>query len=109
MRKSLPLKKMLFFAAVAGGALTSLNNYFNTYFWGLSANEIFWINVIIVIAPVVALFLAPTFASRVGKKRIACGSVQPEVVLDTPEPPHGIGIGREVVRGEQVGRNRIET
>jgi hypothetical protein len=46
--------------------------------------------------------------SCVGKERIARGRVQAEVVFDTAEPPHGIGLRPEVVRGEQVGLNRIE-
>lgn len=59
------------FSAIAAGTLTALNNYFNTFFWGLSAQEIFLLNVIVIIGPIVALFLAPAIARRIGKKRAA--------------------------------------
>jgi Na+/melibiose symporter-like transporter len=59
------------FAAIAGGALASLNTYFYTFFWGLTAQQIFFLSIIAVIAPVLALFLAPAFSSRVGKKSAA--------------------------------------
>ncbi len=59
------------FSATAAGTLASLNNYFNTFFWGLSAEQIFLLNVIVVAAPLVALFLAPFYSARVGKKRAA--------------------------------------
>jgi GPH family glycoside/pentoside/hexuronide:cation symporter len=59
------------FAAIAAGALASLNNYFNTFFWGLTAHQIFLLNVFTIVAPALALFLAPAFSSRVGKKPAA--------------------------------------
>ncbi|MBV9541820.1 MAG: MFS transporter, partial [Alphaproteobacteria bacterium] len=59
------------FSSVAGGTLTSLNNYFNTFFWGLSAAQIFWLNVLVIIAPFVAFAMATPFAARIGKKRAA--------------------------------------
>ena len=59
------------FAAIAAGTLASLNTYFNTFLWGLTAQQIFLINVITVAAPVAALLLAPAFSSRVGKKPAA--------------------------------------
>ncbi len=46
------------FSSIAAGTLTSLNNYFNTFFWGLSAAQIFWLNVVIIVAPFGALALA---------------------------------------------------
>jgi Na+/melibiose symporter-like transporter len=59
------------FSSVAAGTLTSLNNYFNTFFWGLSAAQIFWFNIVVIIAPFGALALATPFAARIGKKRAA--------------------------------------
>ncbi|HEX2590488.1 MAG TPA: MFS transporter [Rhizomicrobium sp.] len=59
------------FSSVAAGTLTSLNNYFNTFFWGLSAGQIFWLNVIIIVAPFGALALATPYSSRIGKKAAA--------------------------------------
>ena len=59
------------FSAIAAGTLASLNTYFNTFFWGLTAQQIFVLSIIAVIAPVIALFLAPAFSSRVGKKAAA--------------------------------------
>jgi GPH family glycoside/pentoside/hexuronide:cation symporter len=56
------------FSAVAAGTLASLNNYFNTFFWGLTAQQIFWLNIVTIVAPVLSLLLAPAFSSRVGKK-----------------------------------------
>src|SRR6185437_5741937 len=32
------------FSAVAAGTLTALNTHFNTFFWGLSAGQIFWVS-----------------------------------------------------------------
>jgi GPH family glycoside/pentoside/hexuronide:cation symporter len=59
------------FGAVAGGTLGALSLYFATYFWGLSAGQIFLLSIITILAPVTALFLAPAFSSRVGKKAAA--------------------------------------
>jgi GPH family glycoside/pentoside/hexuronide:cation symporter len=59
------------FSAIAAGTLASLNTYFNTFFWGLTAQQIFLLNVITIVAPATALFLAPAFSSRVGKKPAA--------------------------------------
>ena len=59
------------FGAVAGGTLASLDFYFNTFFWGLTSHQIFLLTIITIAAPVGALFLAPAFSSRVGKKRAA--------------------------------------
>jgi Na+/melibiose symporter-like transporter len=59
------------FSSVAAGTLTSLNNYFNTFFWGLSAAQIFLLNLVIIVAPFGALALATPYSSRIGKKKAA--------------------------------------
>src|SRR5579872_488706 len=59
------------FSSIAAGTLTSLNNYFNTFFWGLSALQITWLNVAIIVAPFGALALTTPYSARVGKKRAA--------------------------------------
>jgi hypothetical protein len=46
--------------------------------------------------------------SGVSEEGIARSSTEPQVVLDTAEPPHGVGVGCEVVRGESLGRDRVE-
>ena len=42
------------------------------------------------------------------RKASHAAALEPQVVLDAAEPPHGIGIGGEVVRGELLGRDGIE-
>jgi GPH family glycoside/pentoside/hexuronide:cation symporter len=59
------------FSSIAAGTLTSLNNYFNTFFWGLSALQITWINVAVIAAPFGALALTTPYSARAGKKRAA--------------------------------------
>lgn len=56
------------FSSIAAGALSSLNFYFNTFFWGLTSAQIFVLTVIGIAGPVVALFLAPALSARMGKK-----------------------------------------
>ena len=46
--------------------------------------------------------------SGVGQEGFARSGVQSQVVIDAAEPPHGVGVRGEVVRGELVGRNRVE-
>src|SRR5690348_13586562 len=43
------------FASVAGGTLTSLNFYFNTFFWHLNSLQIFYITLALIPAPFLAL------------------------------------------------------
>jgi Na+/melibiose symporter-like transporter len=59
------------FSAVAAGTLTALNNYFNTFFWGLSAAQIFWLSLLVIVAPIAALTIATPLGARIGKKRAA--------------------------------------
>jgi len=59
------------FSSIAAGTLTSLNNYFNTFFWGLSAFQITLLNIVVIVAPFGALALATPYSARFGKKRAA--------------------------------------
>ncbi len=59
------------FSSIAAGALTALNTYFNTFFWGLTSFQILLLSTVGILSPVAALFLAPQLSSRVGKKRAA--------------------------------------
>jgi GPH family glycoside/pentoside/hexuronide:cation symporter len=59
------------FSSVAAGTLAALNTYFNTFFWGLKAGQIFLLTVIGVTGPIAALFIAPGLSSRIGKKATA--------------------------------------
>lgn len=59
------------FSAVAAGTLTALNNYFNTFFWGLGASQYLWLSLLVIVAPVVALVVATPVGARLGKKRAA--------------------------------------
>jgi hypothetical protein len=43
-----------------------------------------------------------------GNKSIARRSVESEGILDPPEPPHRIGVGREVIGGEKMRRDRVK-
>jgi hypothetical protein len=46
--------------------------------------------------------------SGAGQERVACCGAEPQVIVDAAEPPHGIGIVGEVVRGELLGRDGVE-
>ncbi|MGI8839981.1 MAG: MFS transporter [Caulobacteraceae bacterium] len=70
-RNFLVLMVSALFSSIAAGALTALNTYFNTFFWGLTAGQILLLSIFIIAAPVGALFLAPLVSSRMGKKRAA--------------------------------------
>jgi Na+/melibiose symporter-like transporter len=70
-RSFLVLLVSAIFSSIAAGTLTSLNNYFNTFFWGLTAQQIFWFNVVVIVAPFGALAMTTRFSSWLGKKRAA--------------------------------------
>ncbi|MEJ1969234.1 MAG: MFS transporter [Rhizomicrobium sp.] len=59
------------FSAVAAGTLTALNTYFNTFFWGLRAGQIFWLSLLVILAPIAAMAVATPVGARLGKKRAA--------------------------------------
>jgi glycoside/pentoside/hexuronide:cation symporter, GPH family len=58
-------------AAVAGGVNTSLVLYFNTYFWGLTSNEIGTLNFAYYFSALSALFLAPILTKNREKHKVA--------------------------------------
>ena len=66
---------VLFFSAIctamAAGVSTSLNIYFNTFFWGLTSEEMGLLNLPLFISAGVALLVAPKLSIRVGKKYAA--------------------------------------
>jgi hypothetical protein len=43
-----------------------------------------------------------------GHEGVARRSVQSQGILDPPQPPHRVGVGREVVGGESLRRDRIK-
>jgi Na+/melibiose symporter-like transporter len=56
------------FGAMAAGLITSLNVYFNTYFWELSPTQIGVLTLGPFVSSVVALVAAPVLSRRFGKK-----------------------------------------
>ncbi len=58
-------------AAMAGGLNTSLVLYFNTYFWGLTTDEIGTLNYVYFFSAAFALFAAPRFSRNRDKQTVA--------------------------------------
>jgi Na+/melibiose symporter-like transporter len=56
------------FGAMAAGLITSLNIYFNTYFWELTPRQIGVLTLGAFISSIVALVAAPVLSRRIGKK-----------------------------------------
>ena len=46
--------------------------------------------------------------SRLGLEGIAHSSTEPQLVVDATHPPHGVGVGSEVVGGEVFGVDSVE-
>jgi len=61
------------FSAIAAGVLTALNIYFNTFFWGLSAGQVFFLTAALVPAAIIAWMIATPITRVFGKKRAAIG------------------------------------
>lgn len=59
------------FTAMAAGVSTSLNIYFNSFFWELSTDQMGVLNLPYFLSAVVALFFAPKLSFRMGKKYAA--------------------------------------
>tara|TARA_B000000609_G_scaffold57537_1_gene42605 strand:- start:1347 stop:2078 length:732 start_codon:yes stop_codon:yes gene_type:complete len=55
-------------AALAGGIEAAFAVYFDSYFWGLSLNEMLTRGLCLYLAPIIAIFAAPFFTDRFGKK-----------------------------------------
>jgi hypothetical protein len=43
-----------------------------------------------------------------GHQGVACRSVESSGILGPPEPPHRVGVGREVIGGESMRRDRVK-
>ena len=77
MRESLSNRSFLFLlaygitAALATGLGASLNNYFNTFFWGFSARQISLFTLGVFLSAMIALPAAPTLSRLFGKRRTA--------------------------------------
>ncbi len=59
------------FSSVAAGTLAALNIYFNTYFWGLNAQQIVLLTIVLVPGALFAWAIAMPFSRAVGKKAAA--------------------------------------
>jgi Na+/melibiose symporter-like transporter len=70
-RSFLVLFASALFGAMAAGLTTSLNIYFNTYFWELSPNQIGILTFGPLLSSTLALIAAPRLSRRLGKKRAA--------------------------------------
>ena len=57
--------------AMAAGLGASLNNYFNTYFWGFTAHQISFLTGAVFLSAIAALNLAPNLSRRFGKRTTA--------------------------------------
>jgi len=57
--------------AMATGLAASLNNYFNTFFWGFSARQISLLTAGVFLSAILALMLAPQLSRRLGKRTTA--------------------------------------
>ena len=62
------------FAGVGAGLVGGLTEYFNTYYWELSANQISLLMGAVLISPIAAAILGPFLGKRYGKKRVAIGT-----------------------------------
>ncbi len=69
------------FMALAAGVSTSLNLYFNTYFWELEPREIFFIVMLQFGSALIALVVAPGASKRYDKKRAALGLILVGIVF----------------------------
>lgn len=61
------------FSAMAAGVSTSLNIYFNTYFWGFGTDQIGLLVLPLFLSAGAALVLAPKLSIGIGKKTAAIG------------------------------------
>lgn len=59
------------FGAAAGGLTAALNLYFNTYFWGLNAEQISELTAAVYIAAILGFAATPRISAKLGKKRAA--------------------------------------
>ena len=55
-------------AALAGGIEAAFAVYFDSYFWGLNLDEMLTRGLCLYLAPIIAIFAAPLFTDKFGKK-----------------------------------------
>jgi GPH family glycoside/pentoside/hexuronide:cation symporter len=70
-RPFLALFGAMIFASMAGGLMSALNIYFNTFFWELTSNEMSLLIGTSFVAAALALAIGPRVSQRFGKKRSA--------------------------------------
>ena len=68
-------------AAMATGLGASLNNYFNTFFWGFTARQISLLTLGVVLSAIIALPVAPLLSRGLGKRATAIGFTILSVVV----------------------------
>ena len=56
-------------AALAGGIEAAFAVYFDSYFWGLNLDEMLTRGLCLYLSPIIAIFAAPFFTDRFGKKK----------------------------------------
>ena len=61
-------------AALAGGIEAAFAVYFDSYFWGLNLDEMLTRGLCLYLSPIIAIFAAPFFTDRFGKKKQLCTS-----------------------------------
>lgn len=77
MRESLSNRSFLFLlaatitSALATGLGASLNNYFNTFFWGFTARQISLLTLGVFLSAIIALPATPSLSRRLGKRKTA--------------------------------------
>ncbi len=91
MRETLSNRAFLFIlassiaTAIAGGLVASMNGYFNTYFWGFSANQIAGFTLGVFLSAFMGLALGPRLSRWLGKRRSAMTLLLLAVaILSTP-------------------------
>ena len=101
------------FSAMAAGISTSLNVYFNTFFWEFSSEQIGLLTLPLFLSAALALLIAPRVSARFGKKRAAIG-VASVAFLGAPLPIalRLLGLfpenGTELLFGSLLAFNAIE-
>ncbi len=89
MRESVSNRAFLFllisgvFGAMASGLVTSLNGYFNTFFWEFSARQISYFTAGVYLSAVMALTAAPVLSARLGKRTVAMSGTALSVAIGT--------------------------
>jgi GPH family glycoside/pentoside/hexuronide:cation symporter len=59
------------FSSIAAGTLTALNIYFNTFFWGLNARQVFLLTAVLIPGAIFAWAISTPISRAIGKKKAA--------------------------------------